>query len=78
VSDPTPEEAQEAIRDSLEARRIDLVDAVDLVGTALHRIENIDLPTAKMIGRAFLSTLQDAQRHTLERLDQLDNPEGRP
>ena len=47
-----------------ELRKVNLTKAIDYADSALRKIEEMDLPTAKMIGHAFLSTLQDAHRHT--------------
>jgi len=63
MSSPEFTALQQDIR-LLEHRRMDLADAISQTEGALRKIKQYDLPTAKMIGTAFLSTLQDALRHT--------------
>lgn len=65
MSSPEFTALQQTIR-TWEHRKFDLTDAISRTEDALRKIEPLDLPTAKMIGTAFLSTLQDAHRHTGE------------
>ena len=53
----------------LENRRFDLVDAINLVDSALRKLDPHDLPTAKLITNALLLTLRSAHEHTAEALD---------
>lgn len=54
-----------------QEHRRNLTDARDLVGTALHKIEAIDLPTAKLIGQAFANTLESEQDHAQDLINRL-------
>lgn len=76
MSSPEFTALQQTIR-ILEQRRFDLNDAISRTKDALSKIDPFDLPTAKMIGNAFLMTLQDARRHTIGALDQKNDEAAR-
>lgn len=76
MSSPEFTALQQDIR-TWEHRMFDLKDAISRAEDALRKIEPLDLPTAKMIGTAFLSTLRDAQRHTNEIIDRKNDEAAR-
>ena len=68
ANSPAYREAAQKVQ-VLENRRFDLVDAINLVDSALRKLDPHDLPTAKLIAESLLLTLRSAHEHTAEALD---------